>query len=108
EEMMLGSWSIKAQATPAEKNLGSGDGTELWYAGPGGNSIIEELHAKDPQGRELDAFGPAWWDEQAGGERFLFCTNTLPEGCYLSDGVVRWEDSRSVYNEEGQRNGKKI
>lgn len=107
EEMLLGSWSIDARATAAEKNLGEGAGTEIWYPGPGGNSIIEELHAKDPQGRPIDAFGPGWWDEQAGGQRFIWCTNTLAEGCAISQGVIRWEGERSVYNEEILKDGNK-
>jgi hypothetical protein len=65
-------------------------GTELWYPGPGGNSLIEELHLADREGRPVDAFGPAWWDPEARAQRFLWCTNNLPQGCVLSGNVMRW------------------
>jgi hypothetical protein len=48
-----------------------------------------------------------WWDEQAGGQRFVFCANTLPDGCYLSKSVAKWEGDRNVYTEDRQEGGKK-
>jgi hypothetical protein len=103
---LLGSWSINAESQHGEKTLGSGMGTELWYPGPGGNSLIEELHIADPEGRPVDAFGPAWWDQEARGQRFLWCTNNLPQGCVLSGKVMRWEGDRYVYREDRKSAGK--
>jgi Beta-lactamase len=108
QNLMLGTWSLKAQSTPAEKYLGDGVGTELWYAGPGGNSVIEELHLRNTKGQPIDAFGPAWWDPQAKGQRFIWGTNTLPEGCVISNGVMGWDGDRYVYGENDQEEGKNI
>jgi len=103
---LLGSWSINAESRHGEENLGSGMGTELWYPGPGGKSLIEELHIADREGRPVDAFGPAWWDPQARGQRFLWCTNNLPQGCVLSGNVMRWEGNRYVYREHQKSGGR--
>jgi hypothetical protein len=106
QRQLLGSWSIAAESRQGEENLGSGMGTELWYPGPGGNSLIEELHIADRVGRPVDAFGPAWWDPEARGQRFLWCTNNLPQGCVLSGNVMRWEGNRYVYREHQKSGGR--
>jgi hypothetical protein len=108
QNLLLGNWSINAQASPNEGNLGSGLGTELWYPGPGGRSLIEELHLPDRQGRPIDAYGPAWWDPREQGQPFLWCTNNLPQGCVLSANVMRWEGDRYVYREDRELTGQNV
>lgn len=104
---LLGSWSIRAEGSSDQEDLASGRGTELWYSGPGGQSLIEELHVNDCNGRPIDAFGPAWWDPSAQGQRFLWCANNLLDGCLISENVMRWENDRYVYREDREASGQK-
>jgi len=105
QSQLLGSWSIVAEGSFDEEGLASGRGTELWYAGPGSQSLIEELHISNREGRPIDAFGPAWWDPAAKGRRFLWCANNLPDGCVVSRNVMRWENDRYVYRVDSEKNG---
>ena len=107
QNQLLGSWSIVAEGSSDGEDLASGRGTELWYPGPGGQSLIEELHINDREGRSIDAFGPAWWDPAAKGQRFLWCANNLPDGCVVSANVMRWEGDRYIYREDRETNGQK-
>jgi len=107
QSQLLGSWSIVAEGLFDEEGLASGRGTELWYARPGGQSLIEELHINDREGRPIDAFGPAWWDPAAKGQRFLWCANNLPDGCVVSENVMRWEGERYIYQEDRGAHGQK-
>jgi len=107
QNQLLGSWSIVSEDSSGEVDMASGRGTELWYAGPGGNSLIEELHFRDRNGRPIDAFGPASWDPAGQGQRYLWCANNLPGGCVVSANLMRWEGDRYVYREDRETNGKK-
>jgi len=107
QNLLLGSWSILAEGSPSREDLASGRGVELWYAGPGQKSLIEELHSAGHQGRPIDAFGPAWWDASAKGQRFLWCANNQPDGCVVSDNVMRWEGDRYIYQEDRDVQGQK-
>lgn len=109
QNYMLGTWflALKYQPSPDFPNGATGQGTEVWWAGPGGYSMIEEYYQNDAN-EHVEEFSPAWWDEEAGGQRFLYCGNTVPEGCYFSKGVFRWEDDNLVFREERERGGKKI
>jgi hypothetical protein len=102
---LLGSWSILAEGSTGEEDLASGRGTELWYAAPGGQSLIEEVHVRDRHGRPIDAYGPTWRDPAAQGQPFLWCANNLPDGCVVSENVMRWEDDRYVYREDREEHG---
>ena len=109
QNLMLGTWSIKVKYEPSEKmpNGGVGDGKEVWRPGPGGRSVIEELHEKNTSG-ELDGLAVAWWDEKEHGQRFVWCDNNEPQGCYVSKSVAKWEGNRLVWSEEVEENGKKV
>jgi hypothetical protein len=106
---MLGTWSIRVKYEPSAQmpNGGTGDGTEVWRPGPGGNSVIEEYYQSDAN-EHREEFSPAWWDEQAGGQRFVFCANSVPDGCLLSKNVAKWEGESLVYSEEREEAGRKI
>ena len=106
---MLGTWSIRVKYEPSAEmpNGGTGDGTEVWRPGPGGNSVIEEYYQNDAN-EHREEFSPAWWDEQAGGQRFVFCANSVPDGCLLSKNVAKWEGESLVYSEEREEAGRKI
>ena len=109
QNRMLGTWSLTLKYAPSTErpNGATGRATEVWWAGPGGYSVIEELY-QDDANEHVEEFSPAWWDSQAGGQRFVFCANTVPEGCYLSRNIAKWEGDRNVYTEEREEGGKKM
>lgn len=109
QNLMLGTWSIKSKYAPSEElpNGGTGEGLEVWRPGPGGRSVIEELHEKSTNG-ELNGMAVAWWDEKEQGQRFVWCDNIEPHGCYVSRSVAKWDGNRLVYTEEIEKNGKSV
>ena len=106
---MLGTWSLTLQYAPSTErpNGASGRATEVWWAGPGGYSVIEEYYQNDAN-EHVEEFIPNWWDSQAGGQRFLYCADAVPDGCHLSKNVAEWEGDRNVYAEDREESGKKI
>ena len=109
QNVMLGTWAIKAEYAPtkAAPSGGVGEGIELWRSGPGGYSVIEEYHEKNARG-EIYGLVTFWWDADLQGLRFVWCDSTNPRGCELSKNVAKWERSRLVYREDREENGKKI
>jgi uncharacterized protein DUF4440 len=108
QNFMLGTWSIKVRypPTPLTPEGDAGEGTEIWRPGPGGRSVIEEYREKNSKG-ELEGLGVAWWDKNAKGQRFVWCENDLPSGCYVSKAVARWEGNSLVWKEEQEVDGAK-
>jgi Amidohydrolase family/Domain of unknown function (DUF4440) len=101
QTLMLGSWIINVKYPPSSERP-SGDtgvGTEVWRAGPGGRSIIEESREKNAKG-DVEGLGVAWWDKQAQGQRFVWCENSNPDGCYVSREVAKWNGERLEWKEE--------
>jgi Amidohydrolase family/Domain of unknown function (DUF4440) len=101
QNLMLGSWVINVKYPPSSERP-SGDtgvGTEVWRAGPGGRSIIEESREKNAKG-DVEGLGVAWWDKQAQGQRFVWCENSNPDGCYVSTEVAKWNGERLEWKEE--------
>lgn len=109
QNRMLGTWSLTLKYEPNKErpNGATGRATEVWWAGPGGYSVIEESYQNDAN-EHVEEFSPAWWDPQAGGQRFLFCSNSLPDGCYVPQNVFRWEGENLVYRDERESAGKVI
>jgi len=107
--MMLGTWTTQLQyePSPAMPDGGASSGQEVWRAGPGGNSVIEEYFEKNAKGG-FKEFTIAWWDEQAQGQRFLACDNEQLHGCEVSRSVARWEGNSLVYTEEREQDGAKL
>jgi len=87
-------------------NGGTGSGTEIWRRGPGGLSVIEEYREKNEKG-EVEGLGVAWWDAKAQGQRFVWCDNSIPDGCYVSKEVAKWDGGSLVWKEEQENAGKK-
>jgi Domain of unknown function (DUF4440) len=108
QSLMLGSWStsVKYEPTPEMPNGGTGSGIEIWRPGPGGFSVVEEYHEKNEKG-DVEGLGVAWWDSKAQGQRFVWCENTNPDGCYVSKEVAKWDGASLVYKEEQENAGKK-
>jgi cytosine/adenosine deaminase-related metal-dependent hydrolase len=101
QNLMLGTWSTKVQYPPSPNapNGDAGEGTEIWRAGPGGRSVIEESREKNSKG-EIEGLGIAWWDKKAQGQRFVWCDNSIPDGCYVSKEVAKWDGNALVWREE--------
>ena len=109
QNSMLGTWSmaLNYESSPEFPKGATGQATEVWWAGPGGYTMIEEYYQNDAN-EHIEEFSPAWWDAQAGGQRFLYCGNTLPGGCYIPEVVFRWEGDSLVLRQEREREGKKF
>jgi ketosteroid isomerase-like protein len=107
--LMLGTWAIKSEYAPSKEmpNGDTGEGIEVWRPGPGGYSLIEEFQEKNANG-EISGFGPAWWDAELQGQRFVWCESTNPRGCELSKNAAKWEGNRLVYREDRKESGKQI
>jgi len=105
----LGTWQVTEKIEPSETlpSGGVGEGTEVYRAGPGGVSIIEEIHLKESTG-EISGLGIGWWDEKAHGYKALWCDSQNPNGCILMAHFARWEGDRFVLRDEFEKNGKKF
>ncbi len=108
QNLMLGSWVINVKYPPTSERSGgdTGVGTEVWRAGPGGRSVIEEYREKDGKGN-VEGLGVAWWDKQAQGQRFVWCDTSNPDGCYVSEEVAKWNGESLEWKEEQVNSGKK-
>jgi hypothetical protein len=108
QNLVLGNWStqVKYEPTSEMPNGGTGAGTEIWRPGPGGLSVIEEYREKNEKG-EVEGLGVAWWDAKAQGQRFVWCDNSIPDGCYVSKEVAKWDGGNLVWKEEQENAGKK-
>jgi hypothetical protein len=108
QNLMLGSWSTQVRYEPStEMPTGrTGSGTEIWRPGPGGLSVIEEYREKNEKGT-VEGLGVAWWDAKAHGQRFVWCDNSNPDGCYVSKEVAKWEGASLAWKEEQKNAGKK-
>src|SRR5262249_31424018 len=109
QNSILGTWSLALKYEPGTElpNGATGRATEVWWAGPGGYTTIEEYYQNDAN-EHAEEFSPAWWDPQAGGQRFLYCSNSLPDGCYVPKNLFRWEGEKLIYREDQERGGKVI
>jgi len=100
QNLMLGAWAInvaypRTSGTRAE----IGKGTEIWRPGPGGRSVIEEYREKNAHG-DVEGIAIAWWDKKAEGQRFVWCDNSIPDGCYVSKEVAKWDGNDLTWREE--------
>ena len=105
----LGTWSITEKLEPSETTPtgGTGQGEEVYRSGPGGASIIEEVHVKEGS-HDMSGLGVAWWDQTAQGYKVLWCNSKNQSGCILMAHVARWEGDQWVLGDEIERDGKKF
>jgi hypothetical protein len=103
----LGTWRVTEKIERGETlpSGGAGEGTEVYRAGPGGASIIEEIHLKETSG-EFSGMGVAWWDEKGQGYRALWCNSENPNGCILMAHLAKWEGEQFVLRDEFENNGR--
>jgi Domain of unknown function (DUF4440) len=108
QNLMVGTWStqVKYEPTSEMPNGGTGAGTEIWRPGPGGLSVIEEYHERNEKG-EVEGLAVAWWDAKAQGQRFVWCDNSIPDGCYVSKEGAKWDGGSLVWREEQENAGKR-
>jgi ketosteroid isomerase-like protein len=102
-----GRWSITEKFEPDEwsPNGGVGYGEEVWRSGPGGFTLMEEIHDKRAAG---ESFGLAitWWDK-AKGLQGMWCAGENPKGCDLNPStVLKWDGKQFVFDTEFPRGGK--
>ena len=104
-----GTWSLSEKYEPAEwlPRGGVGTGQQVWSAGPGGLSLIEEYRSENPSGKVF-GLSVTWWDEKARGYRALWCVNTNPGGCTMMASLAKWQGSEFVLGDEFERNGKRF
>jgi len=100
QNMMLGTWEINVEyPSGSGTRADTGKGTEIWSPGPGGRSVIEKYREKNAHG-EVEGVAIAWWDKKAQGQRFVWCDNSIPDGCYVSKEVAKWDGNDLMWREE--------
>jgi hypothetical protein len=103
-----GSWTIHLSSDNSgrERNESAGNGEEIWRAGPGSNSLIEEYHSTGTEG-EIAGLGIFWHEESRNGFKVFWCDNTAPVACRTLHNKFAWKEGRLVLSEERYEKGKK-
>ena len=103
-----GSWTIHLSSGGSERevNGSAGNGEEIWRAGPGSNSLIEEYHSTGTEG-EIAGLGVFWRDESSKGFKVFWCDNTAPIACRTLHNKADWKEGQLVLSEERYKEGKK-
>jgi Domain of unknown function (DUF4440) len=105
---LTGRWTIREKFEPDEwtPNGGSGEGEETWRAGPGGFTLLEEIH-DNGAGGELYGVAFLWWDQDRGFQS-LWCDQNNPKGCDLAGLVVQWDGRQLTFDMEVPRGDGKV
>ncbi len=110
---LSGKWSISVKFEPnaAMPNGVDGTGEEMWRAGPGGFTFLEEEHLPTPEG-EVFLLGIIWWDGRTKSFHGMECNNQLPYTCdlkgALNDITMKWNGKEFTIDElETSPDGKK-
>jgi hypothetical protein len=103
-----GSWAIhlSSDASEPKAKVTVGSGQEIWRAGPGSNSLIEEYHSTGTEG-DIAGLGIFWREENARGLRVFWCDNTAPVACRSLRDKTDWKGGRLVLLEDGYEKGKR-
>jgi hypothetical protein len=106
-DRLQGTWSIQEIYEKSEMmpEGGTSRGQEVWRAGPGGFSLIEDYHSKSPS-LEVTGTSVTWWDATDSLYRTVWCSSDLPEGCSPIQG--RWADESWVLTDRFEVGGKKL
>jgi hypothetical protein len=104
---LSGRWSLTAQFAGSNAIF---KGEEVWHAGPGGLTLVEEESLHSP-GRDLLLLGVIWWDNTTQSFHGMECNNGLAYGCdlkgALNDITLEWDGKQLVLTEQENHNGKK-
>ena len=97
-----GTWSIAEMYDPSDSmpHGGTGSGQEIWHAGPGERSVIEEYRSTSSTG-----FGLGWWEAESAGFRLNWCSDDDPHGCTRLSEVATWQANTWVVRHTGRENG---
>jgi hypothetical protein len=112
EKALSGRWLITMKFEPtAQMPKGAeGRGEEVWRAGPGGFTFMEEADDHMPSG-EVFLTGFMWWDDTNKKFGGMLCTSANPRGCdpesALHNVHLSWDGSRLVVDIESEHEGKK-
>jgi hypothetical protein len=108
-EKIVGTWNTSEDFEVSEMmpKGGKGHGTAVIKKGPGGLSVTEDYHSRGGMGA-FAGHGVFWWDEKANGFKSVWCDNTSPAGCSVSNGLGKWEGNDVVFNDEQEMMGKKM
>ena len=109
---LAGRWSTQEKYEPGfvTPNGGTGHGENIFRAGPGGFTLIEEYRAQTPAGR-LFGLGIYWFDVSRGLQH-MWCINTYSDGCEMfpppPQPGPKWDGNTLVLHFESGQPGKKL
>jgi hypothetical protein len=99
QKLFAGAWTLDATVEPMPemgmKQQAKSKGTQTSKMGPGGNSMIDEMHAAGPTGK-IDGHGVVWYDPMSGGYQAVWCDNQTPAGCGMN-GVGKFAGNDLVF-----------
>lgn len=102
---LSGKWSleIKFESDKSTSNATTTHGEEVWRAGPGNLTFLQEEHLPIAGG-ELFLLGIIWWDSKTKDFHGMECNNHNPHVCdvkgSLTDIVIQWDGKAFVINEQ--------
>jgi hypothetical protein len=107
--VLSGTWKISEEFPPSAMfpNGGTGQGTEIWRAGPGNITLVYEYHSTNPGG-VMWATAVLWWDHEEKKLRELWCTSQSSKGCVVSTADIRWEGDDLVFTDSYESNGQRV
>jgi hypothetical protein len=107
-----GRWTTFYKFAPSDTmpNGGEGDGEEVWRAGPGGFTLMEEerIHVED---RDEFIFALHWWDKSTKSLRGMLCNNSGPAACNVDsyfNSSLKWDGKQLTIDMQFPQNGKKM
>ena len=109
---LAGTWSTTEKYEPLflTPHGGAGAGEQVFRAGPGGFTLLENYHTKTAAG-ELFGFGLLWWD-QGKGLQHMWCINVYPTGCEMfpppPQAGPKWDGKQLVIHIEQEQQGQKM
>lgn len=110
-KVLAGRWSISEKLEPSEAtpNGGVGEGEEIWRAGPGGFTLLEEEHISTPYGERF-LLSLQWWDKSTNSFRGMLCNGSGQAGCNLEStkSVLKWDGRSYVIDMEFSSHDKRM
>jgi hypothetical protein len=103
-----GTWSTseKIEASEFIPQGGTGAGTDISKAGPGGNSLLGDYRSRGSMG-SFSGHGIIFWDAKRQLYNSIWCDSMSPSGCEA--GISgKWEGEELVFNSESEMMGKKV
>lgn len=103
-----GAWTAteKVESSEFVPQGGSGTGTDIVKAGPGGNSLVSDYYSKGPMG-SFTGHGIIYWDPKRKVYSSVWCDSMSPEGCEVG-ASGKWEGNDLVFDAESEMMGKKF